>query len=102
MTYKDNMEDSQITNNKSRLEFLDVVGGVMVVWMIIGHVFQWSNWTDCNVYTTSSRIFFMFMAWFFFKGGFFAKERVTKEDIINWARRLLIPFLFFSTIGMAF
>lgn len=102
MSYKCNIGEGHTKECMLRLEFLDVVGGVMVVWMIVSHVFQWSHLIECNVYTTASRFFFMFMAWFFFKGGMFAKERTSREDIKKWSHRLLLPFVVFTAIGMFF
>ena len=82
----------------NRHYYLDAVGGLLLIHMIIGHCCQWSQtfelyqkWTYCLDF---------FMPWFFFKAGMFFKQRPFKVELHKNYRRLILPYIFFSIIGI--
>lgn len=82
---------------KERLFYLDSVGAILLIHMIIGHCCQWSG--TYSIYSTYTYWLSFFMPWFFFKAGMFFKSRPMKEEIQKSFRRLMIPYIDFSIIG---
>lgn len=80
-----------------RLYYLDAVGGILLIHMIIGHCCQWSQ--TFSVYQTWTYWLDFFMPWFFFKAGMFFKQRPVKDELGKSFRRLIIPYIYFSIIG---
>lgn len=80
-----------------RLYYLDSVGAILLIHMILGHCCPWSQTYPDYLISTSWLNFFM--PWFFFKAGMFFKERPIKEEIHKSYKRLIIPFIVFSIIG---
>lgn len=70
---------------------LDVICGVMILWMILVHVFQTTHLTESSVYLTLYRILFFFMPWFCFKAGMFEKTMPDKVCFEKNFKRLMIP-----------
>lgn len=66
------------------------------------HIGQWSHVTDNSIFRFFSDLFFFFMAYFFYKGGVYAKNKSFKETIHAGVKRLLVPFAVFSVIGSIF
>lgn len=89
------------SNLNKRDYSLDVVCGIFIIWMILGHVFQWSHLTECLFYKSLSQLLFFYMAWFFFKGGMFANINDFKKLLIG-GKRLVLSFIIFSIIGSLF
>lgn len=84
----------------SRDTSLDAVCGLFIIWMIIGHAFQWSGTTDDSFYVYGNDVLFMFMPWFFYKSGMYYKQQAnTKAAIIKWSKKLLIPYIVYTIIG---
>jgi fucose 4-O-acetylase-like acetyltransferase len=81
----------------NRIHYMDAVGAVMLIYMILGHCFQLSHVTDYHIYLT--KLLDIFMPWFFFKAGMFYKNRPFREELKKSSKRLLIPFVVFSIIG---
>lgn len=91
-----------IQNNifSSRDTSLDAVCGLFIIWMIIGHAFQWSATTDDSFYIYGNDVLFMFMPWFFFKSGMYYRQQTnTKAAIIKWSKKLLVPYIVYTIIG---
>ena len=79
---------------------LDTVGGLLIVYMIIGHVDQWADSGSTIVIPTMDMVLFFFMSWFFFKAGMFYRD---KSDVLKKSmKRLLYPFFLWTAIGFAF
>ena len=75
----------------------DTVGGILLIYMILTHCFQWAS-----LYPEFDRFTYFlnfFMPWFFFKGGMFYKPRTNKEIVKIGYKRLIVPFIWFSIIG---
>jgi len=75
---------------------LDAACGLMIIYMIYGHICLWSGVTQVEIFP---RLLFFFMPWFFFKSGMFFKPRSYKSELSGGARRLLVPYMVFSIIG---
>ena len=76
---------------KKRETHLDAICGVMILWMILGHIFQATHLTESSVYLTLYRILFFFMPWFCFKAGMFEKTMPDKVCFEKNFKRLMIP-----------
>ena len=88
---------------KERLYHLDVVCGILIVYMILYHCSQWAHVTDYDWAVIAGRIFFFFMPWFFFKAGMFLNpEKKIKEVIGSSFKRLVVPFIKYTLLGYIF
>lgn len=85
---------------KERDTSIDVACGIMIIWMIFYHSMQFSGMIGTVFFETSTQIFFFFMAWFFYKGGIFAKTQPFVRTVLGGANRLLKPFAVFSAFGL--
>lgn len=86
--------------NSSRDTSIDTVGGLMVVYMIFGHI-----WSNCEMEDTLFRnaltsLLNCFMPWFFFKAGMFFRPMKTLDLLKKDFRRLVIPFCVFTFVGI--
>ena len=81
---------------KQRDNSLDAVCGLMIVYMIYGHICLWAGVEQVEMFP---RLLFFFMPWFFFKSGMFYKARSWQNVISGGARTLLVPYVVFSIIG---
>ena len=93
-----------MTEKKGRADYLDVISGLLIIHMIVGHTIQFSGLYGTGVfYDNISRVLFFFMPWFYFKAGLFISR---KGDLRSWiekdARRLLVPYVIFTIIGSVF
>lgn len=87
------------TPPKIRNNSLDAVCGLFIIYMIIGHAFQFSGiWND-TFYQCANSILFCFMPWFFFKSGMFHKERPVAEVAQNGFHKLIVPFVLYALAG---
>lgn len=81
---------------KSRMEYLDLAGGILIIWIIIFHAIN-----GCKVFgEVDARVALPFltfsMPWFFYKSGMLFKAGGSvKKDV----EKLLIPFLKWSAVG---
>ena len=83
---------------RKRRTDLDLVCGIMIIHMIVGHIVQWAD-----VKYHGDTLLFFFMPWFFYKSGmFFKKNEDWQAQLKKDARHLLIPLLSFSLIGQLF
>lgn len=86
--------------SRNRLEYLDVISGLLIIHMILGHTGLGRN---LPAYSTISRILFFFMSWFYFKAGLFINRN---RDLKTWVKRdfmrLLVPYIAFTIIGSVF
>ena len=94
------MNDLQASRRKV---FLDVVSGLMIVHMIMGHVLQHSGlWyvEGDQWYRPVRMALFFFMPWFYFKAGvFLSRKREVGAFVRRDVRRLLVPFVVWTAIG---
>lgn len=72
---------------------IDATAGLLILFMIYGHVMSWTNLTEAHSFIVLDRIFCFFMPWFFFKAGMFYKQE--KIDLVCKAgyKRLLVPYI---------
>jgi len=85
-----------------RNESLDIITGIMILWMIVYHSFQWANYYDSNVFNLLLKCFYFFIPWFYFKSGFvFNKTHTLKIVVEKGISQLLIPMILWTLIGYA-
>ena len=84
---------------KFRDNSLDSVGSILILFMIIGHAFQWSHTHDSEVYESLRRFLFFFMAFFFYKSGMFYHRMSLKDVLIRGLRKFITPFLIYMLLG---
>lgn len=86
-----------------RQSHLDVICGILIVYMIVCHCMQWAGVIDSQPARIVGRFFFFFMPWFFFKAGmFFNPNQETKKVLSLSVKRLIYPFILYSFIGHIF
>ncbi len=71
----------------------------MIVYMIFTHIYQHLGFTDTRLYMGLEHCLYFFMAWFFFKAGMYFKPSDNKAMIHKSSKRLLLPFIIWSSIG---
>jgi len=79
---------------KKRLEYIDVVAGIMIIWMILGH---------CRLFSHHQLPFpnylSFYMPWFFYKSGIFFKTKDEKQLLSKDSVKFLRIFIVYSLIG---
>lgn len=75
--------------------YIDIVSGIMIIYMLIYHLLQWTEGITIH-------ILFFFMPWFFFKSGMYFRKADYKSYLKKNVKHLLIPFFWFSLIGTLF
>lgn len=87
--------------NHSRNVSLDWISGIMISVMIISHsyLFYTPDWLHFIQYVVLIT-FFMFMPWFFFKAGMFAKSIPTERLFKQSYKRLFYPWLIFGVLSI--
>lgn len=80
---------------------LDIVGGILIVYMILGHAFLWSHTYNNVTYLFLRRCLFFFMAFFFYKSGMFYTRRSVKDAISRGLHKFIYPFVVYMLIGEA-
>lgn len=78
-----------------RLDYVDVVAGIMIIWMILGH---------CNYFSSFQQLpfrkfFSFYMPWFFYKSGMFFSPKGYAELLKKDANKYLRVFIVYSFIG---
>ena len=82
--------------NLERDYSLDAACGLMIIYMIYGHICAWSGVQQIELFP---RLLFFFMPWFFFKSGMFFREKPFKKEFVNGVKKLIVPYIVFSIIG---
>lgn len=78
---------------------LDAVGGLLIMYMMLTHLYGHYEVPKGVFYLGVSQLLTFFMAWFFFKAGMFYKQERPKDVFIKKFNRLLVPFVIYSIIG---
>jgi len=89
----------QKTMTKMRNRYIDIETGILLCYMIFGHITQWGNMQDVPACLILEKMFFFFMPFFFFKGGEFFTDKKTNVIAVSGFKRLMIPYIVFSLIG---
>lgn len=80
--------------------YLDNICGVLIIHMIfICHQSLFCKYSNPAIEFVLKLLSF-FMAWFFFKAGMMFKERPVKAVARSSAKRLLVPYVFFTLVGL--
>lgn len=99
MEFIPKIKDTRVYKSKVCDSSLDAICGLFIIYMIMTHAFQWSNVTEDEFYVNSQYIFFMFMAWFFYKSGMFHKQARFREVAVHNWKRLIVPCIVYSAVG---
>lgn len=84
----------------SRESYIDIGAGILICWMILYHIFQWSHLQHCDIYEHVTNWLCFFMPWFFFKSGMLSSDsKDFKKEIRKGLHKLIIPFSVYSFIG---
>lgn len=83
-----------------RSNSIDSVAGMLIIYMVVTHCFQWASLIESSIYRGSLKFMGFFMAWFFFKGGMFFKPKGLRVTLQTGMNRLLVPYLFWSLVGI--
>ena len=76
----------------------DSVCGFLIHIMVLGHILQRCDLRSSYLYYCCS-LFGFFMPWFFFKAGFYFREKKVFDEVKSGFVRLLKPYLLFSILG---
>ena len=85
---------------KERQAHIDMAAGVMLAWMILGHVASHASYH--GTFLQIGNYLSFFMPWFFYKAGIFYKFKPLKDRRIGGGKKLLVPFVIYSLIGQLF
>ena len=77
---------------------LDMISGLLIIHMILGHCLQRTGAMDSWLYHKMEYLYF-FMPWFFYKNGMFYHPSSLKQTAWGGVKRLLKPFVLYSFIG---
>ncbi|MCQ2344361.1 MAG: acyltransferase family protein [Paludibacteraceae bacterium] len=82
-----------------RQQHIDMAAGIMITWMILGHIESHVGYS--GVFFRIGQYLSFFMPWFFYKAGMFYYDRKEsiKVRINREGKRLLKPFVVYSLIG---
>lgn len=79
-----------------RLDYIDVVAGVMICWMLLRHCIVFSHYSPPAM---PKELLAFFMPWFFYKSGAFFKNMSQKDLLIKDIGKYLRYFCVYSLIG---
>ena len=77
-----------------RKKYIDAVAGLMIVWMIFGHLQQVTGY-----FVKIPQILFFFMPWFYYKAGALHTERPFYEILNRGWQKFMKPFIVYGVIG---
>ena len=66
-----------------RYRYIDVICGIMIVWMILGHIASACNLKESWFYITGNHLLPFFMPWFFYKSGMLYKHKNAYEMLVG-------------------
>ena len=93
--HADNKSATDATRNHS----IDWIAGLLTLVVIVQHIDDLSHqsfwWRECG----GGKIFYFYMAWFFFKSGSFEKDRSMRASYRKVLSSLVVPYLFFSVLS---
>lgn len=85
---------------KERVTYIDMAAGIMILWMMLGHVCgSRLAFTTPSFYGMMRRVFFFFMPWFFYKSGMFFFFAPISKMANRGGQKLLKPFAVWSAVG---
>lgn len=85
-----------------REQHIDMAAGIMIMWMILGHVASHANYN--GAFFKMGTYLSFFMPWFFYKAGMFYQNKhdSIRDRANRGGQKLLKPFVIFSLIGQTF
>ncbi len=74
-----------VNKKMKRVAYIDQISGLLIVYMIAFHAFQFCDMRDiAHSYPMQSLSFFMF--WFFYKSGMFNRDKTCKKILVGGAK----------------
>lgn len=93
------MQDLRIVTNKNiRDNGMDFISGILILYMVLVHLFQFIDIYKGNILYYMQFLNF-YMPWFFYKGGKYFKRANTKSIHSIGLKRLIYPYVRYSLIG---
>lgn len=83
-----------------RDDSLDRIAGLMILYVIVGHMMNWSIGSSNDIRMTLEKIIPYFMPWFYFKSGMFYRPSEVGDVARSGWKKLVVPFLVFSALGI--
>ena len=83
-------------NTSKRVDSIDMASGILIIWMVVGHVGVWL-FDAPQAYLFLRRFLFFFMPWFFYKSGMFFTIKENRG--FYGLKKLIKPFVIWSAIG---
>lgn len=77
-----------------RKQYIDVVAGLMILWIVIGHLQQVTGY-----YLDYPNILFFFMPWFYYKAGALSNDYALCEIANRGGQKFIKPFVVYGLIG---
>lgn len=93
------LKQKQQRIKSDRKDYLDVVCGIMISWMILGHIIANCDLKESMFYTIGNRLFPFFMPWFFFKSGMFYKQKDSIRVLKRGAKIIITLGVFLHYIN---
>lgn len=84
----------EVNNTIKRERYIDVVAGIMISWMILGHCCYFSKFD-----LSFGKFLAFYMPWFFYKSGLFFSPKNYKQLLKKDRNKLLRAFFIYSFIG---
>lgn len=103
MTKSDQSFLSQSESKPKRDQSFDIITGIMIIWVVVCHILQWSGLVDTIVFHSLARWLFFVMPWFYFKSGnFHARSQALAYPsyLRKIANDTIFPLVIWGTIGL--
>lgn len=86
---------------KSRSHAFDLLCGICIIRMVMLHLMSFCGFKDLDWWREIMHWSYFFMAFFFFKAGYFNKriDGNTRDFVIDKTRRLMVPYFAWGAIG---
>ena len=88
----------------ARIGYLDAIRGSMIIWMLISHIslnYGYIKFGDSTPGVSLFTLMSFFMTPFYvFSGYLFSSKRDFRDYTMNKAKKLLVPYLFFTLFGI--
>lgn len=90
--------DLAMSTDIDRTQHYDMAAGIMLSWMILGHIASHASF-ECELLRTLGQQLSFFMPWFFYKSGRFHHSKPLSIVVKSGYSKLIVPFIVYSIIG---
>jgi len=95
-------KDENSISGRVRVAGFDLISGVMIIWMVMYHIFQWSGMCSNVIYKQGLYWLFFFIPWFYFKSGYFYNPNANDSalrSIGDGVSKIIAPMIIWAAIG---